>query len=269
MDCKARFYDSRIMQFQTPDTLTPEPYNPRYLNRYSYTLNNPIRYNDPSGHCPLCLTAIIGGAIGAIVGAVGYTVYVAATGQQFNAGHMLLAAGGGALAGALIGTGVGLVAGLGVAEATVTGVTAVGVAEAANTACGGDMCASEAEGVTQSLEEASPALETAVSQTANEIQTGTNTVYQMVEDGVVKYYGITNNFFRRAAEHLLQRGWSIEPIEGLENLSRFDARSVEQVLIEQAGLDNLYNQINSIATSNPVYNQAVQRGLEILKAIAE
>jgi hypothetical protein len=38
------------MQFQQPDTVIPEPYNPQSWNRYSYTLNNPIRYNDPSGH---------------------------------------------------------------------------------------------------------------------------------------------------------------------------------------------------------------------------
>jgi pyocin large subunit-like protein len=28
----------------------PEPGNPQSLNRYSYALNNPVRYSDPSGH---------------------------------------------------------------------------------------------------------------------------------------------------------------------------------------------------------------------------
>jgi len=29
----------------------PEPGNPQAFNRYAYTLNNPVRYTDPSGHC--------------------------------------------------------------------------------------------------------------------------------------------------------------------------------------------------------------------------
>ncbi len=33
-----------------PDTLIPDPSNPQAWNRYSYALNNPILYNDPSGH---------------------------------------------------------------------------------------------------------------------------------------------------------------------------------------------------------------------------
>jgi len=39
-----------IMQFVQPDTLIPDLYNPQSLNRYSYVNNNPIRYNDPTGH---------------------------------------------------------------------------------------------------------------------------------------------------------------------------------------------------------------------------
>ena len=35
----------------------PEPGNPQALNRYAYVYNNPLRYTDPSGHCPLCIVA--------------------------------------------------------------------------------------------------------------------------------------------------------------------------------------------------------------------
>ena len=34
-------------------------------DRYAYGLNNPVRYNDPSGHCPICIVAAL--VIGAIV----------------------------------------------------------------------------------------------------------------------------------------------------------------------------------------------------------
>jgi len=33
------------------DTIIPEPGNPQALNRYSYVLNNPLKYTDPTGHC--------------------------------------------------------------------------------------------------------------------------------------------------------------------------------------------------------------------------
>ncbi len=128
-------------------------------DRYAYVNNSPIGNSDPSGHCPICLTALIGGAAGAIVGAVGYTVYAAANQQKFNTGTMLAVAGGGAIAGALIGTGVGIAAGVGVAEATAASVAVAGAAETANTACGGDMCASEGQEFSNFTEEALPAIE--------------------------------------------------------------------------------------------------------------
>ncbi len=46
----ARLYDPFIGRFITPDTIVPEPFNPQSLNRYSYCLNNPLIYVDPSGH---------------------------------------------------------------------------------------------------------------------------------------------------------------------------------------------------------------------------
>ncbi|MFC2004929.1 RHS repeat-associated core domain-containing protein [Chloroflexota bacterium] len=46
----ARYYDPTIGRFISPDTVIPSPTNPQAYNRYSYVLNNPLKYNDPSGH---------------------------------------------------------------------------------------------------------------------------------------------------------------------------------------------------------------------------
>jgi RHS repeat-associated protein len=46
----ARLYDPVMSRFISPDTIVPEPYNPQSLNRYSYCLNNPLKYVDPSGN---------------------------------------------------------------------------------------------------------------------------------------------------------------------------------------------------------------------------
>ncbi len=47
----ARYYDAAIGRFAQPDSIMPNPYNPQSLNRYSYAVNNPVRYTDPTGRC--------------------------------------------------------------------------------------------------------------------------------------------------------------------------------------------------------------------------
>jgi RHS repeat-associated protein len=46
----ARYYDPIIGRFISADTIVPSPANPQSLNRYSYCLNNPLKYVDPTGH---------------------------------------------------------------------------------------------------------------------------------------------------------------------------------------------------------------------------
>lgn len=72
---------------------------------------------------------------------------------------MLLAAGGGLAAGALIGTGVGWAAGVGAAEATTAAVTAGTALKTANDACGGDMCASEVSDAGKIVNAVTPVIE--------------------------------------------------------------------------------------------------------------
>ena len=46
----ARYYDAGIGRFISADTVVPRIFNPQSLNRYSYCLNNPLKYIDPSGN---------------------------------------------------------------------------------------------------------------------------------------------------------------------------------------------------------------------------
>jgi RHS repeat-associated protein len=43
----ARFYSPYINRFLSADNIVPNPTNPQNLNRFSYVLNNPLRYTDP------------------------------------------------------------------------------------------------------------------------------------------------------------------------------------------------------------------------------
>ncbi|QCS65097.1 hypothetical protein [Achromobacter denitrificans] len=76
---------------------------------------------------------------------------------------------------------------------------------------------------------------------------------------------------KRGQAHLREKGIEIDKIEGLENLSRADARAVEQTLINFYGLrkdgGTLINEINSISkTRNQTkYEQGLIRGAELLK----
>jgi len=46
----ARWYDPALGRFAQADTVIPGAGNPQDWDRYAYALNDPIRYNDPSGH---------------------------------------------------------------------------------------------------------------------------------------------------------------------------------------------------------------------------
>lgn len=102
---------------------------------------------------------------------------------------------------------------------------------------------------------------------------GKTCVYSCVVDGTTRYVGITDDIARRGAEHLRTKAIRIEQIDGLDNLSRADAKAVEQTLINYYGLGKeggtLLNKINSIsATRNPTaYEQSLIRGKQLLDSV--
>ena len=48
----ARWYDSELGRWISPDSIVPDPANPQSLNRFAYVYNNPLGYVDFSGHIP-------------------------------------------------------------------------------------------------------------------------------------------------------------------------------------------------------------------------
>jgi RHS repeat-associated protein len=48
---QARYYLPSAGRFISADTIVPDPTNPQQFNRYTYVLNNPLRFTDPTGHC--------------------------------------------------------------------------------------------------------------------------------------------------------------------------------------------------------------------------
>ena len=57
-----RLYDPQLRRFLQPDNFVQDPFNTQNYNRYSYVLNNPLKYNDPSGEVipQLAVAVIIG-----------------------------------------------------------------------------------------------------------------------------------------------------------------------------------------------------------------
>jgi RHS repeat-associated protein len=82
----ARYYDPVIGRFISADTIVPGAFSSQSLNRYSYVLNNPLKYNDPGGHDPGSSTGA-GGGWG--INAGGWTVELAGRLSGFSTSGIL------------------------------------------------------------------------------------------------------------------------------------------------------------------------------------
>jgi RHS repeat-associated protein len=104
---KFRMYDYALGRFTSIDPLADA--NPQESwTPYQYAYNNPIRYNDPYGDCPNCITGLIGGLIGGAVGGL-----IEAGTQLYNNGSITdwSAVGGSAAQGAITGAAAGFTGG--------------------------------------------------------------------------------------------------------------------------------------------------------------
>jgi len=62
INMNGRVYDPMLARFLSPDPYVQAPDYTQNFNRYSYCLNNPFKYTDPSGENPIIIAAIIIGA---------------------------------------------------------------------------------------------------------------------------------------------------------------------------------------------------------------
>jgi RHS repeat-associated protein len=91
INMNGRMYDAALCRFLSPDPYVQMPDYTQNFNRYSYALNNPLVYSDPSGE--FILPAIM-------LGAFIYTGIQGATGNLHSMGDFFLAVGIGGLSGA-------------------------------------------------------------------------------------------------------------------------------------------------------------------------
>jgi hypothetical protein len=75
--------------------------NPQALNRYAYTLNNPLQYTDPEGHSVSLAVIGVFALAGAVGSGVGYVAVQTALGNPIDPVELGVAVGVGAIAGAL------------------------------------------------------------------------------------------------------------------------------------------------------------------------
>jgi RHS repeat-associated protein len=109
----ARYYNPELGRFIQADTVVPDATNLQAHNRYTYTVNNPLRYVDPSGHGFWSWFKKIAGAFfGALIGAfitvmtLGAMLPIGAALASASLSQVMLAGAVGGLVGGAIGGGI-------------------------------------------------------------------------------------------------------------------------------------------------------------------
>ncbi|WP_440948224.1 DUF2341 domain-containing protein [Methanosarcina sp. T3] len=240
----ARYYSPEYRVFVQPDTMLPDPYNPQALNRYSYVLNNPVKYTDPSGHIPV--DTLLDGAFLAYDG-IKYSLDPSEENLrnlEWSAASTALPYVPGRYVKPVLKYAPNIVKnslkfadeGIEVAEATVEAEKVV-------------------SNVVDTLKASDNVPESLMAGEANTY------VYYGVRDGDNVYVGITNNLEIRKIQHQAR----FEELIALNDkpLTRKQARAVEQA--EIVNNPAFENKINSISSSRDFYDEAVEWGQNWLK----
>ena len=84
-----RLYDPVLRSFLMPDNFIQQPENTQNYNRYSYVLNNPLMYTDPSGEAYELLIAV---GIGVAIAITSYTLTALLADVPFTTGGLIKSA---------------------------------------------------------------------------------------------------------------------------------------------------------------------------------
>lgn len=270
VNMKGRVYDPRVKRFLSSDPLLNDYYNLQSYNRYSYVLNNPLRYVDPTGfteedkNSSESFFGSMGRWFSNAFNSISNYFMTNASSSYYSMKSEMerISFATGVVYDILRPSGeeLSVIAG--------TGMTVLATPLPDDILWASGVVSYFGYSAYQKLPKMYDAGTTAY-KSYKSYQKGNVSVYEAVRgDGTVIYIGITNNIERRALEHLRTKGIIIHEIPALNKLTRPDAKAVEQVLIETYGLSKhngqLLNKINSISPKNKIYDDAIIRGKSIL-----
>lgn len=184
---------------------------------------------------------------------------------------MLEVTGGAAAAGALIGTGIGAVAGIGIAEATIASVTIAGAAAGADEACGGDMCAGEIQDASQALQDDAPEIENTAENTFSDIsQAGASSKAPIIGEPQVTSDPFHASEFKALAEEFSQQS-SSQSVYLNRTINTITGGQVSSNLrpdVAVANSDGSYSFVEIVSQSQSIISQ-VQKMNDMAELLSE
>lgn len=279
-----RYYARSIGRFTSPDPYKASggPAEPQSWNRYSYVQGDPVNFNDPRGLELFSLeqwdNAVVSGWGGAMNILSSSSFMYGVDGGFINVGGGV---GLGDLepsaheqayaAGVQLQFAVNRLNALGSAATRVSRNTKTVVTSTFSTGEDGASDTSttwsvyDADGTrlgSYTLDRNTPILLGALP-SLRSITPAIYSVYMGVTADGQRYIGITSDIFRRGLEHA-RNGMPIRQIQGLTDLTYAAAKGAEQALIQQYGLSNLANKINSVSRTNPNYGWVLSLGCQVV-----